>query len=239
MGLITGLSLLSAWTLTTAAAVLHGAPALRDLPWAVPLMLLLTWLSTGVFITAHEAMHGLLAPKHPRLNDAVGAVALRVYALFDFSTMRRAHMQHHQHPGQVALDPDFHDGEHRTYLRWYLHFFTTYTRWPQLLGMMLVFDTLAFIVGLPWQALLCFWVVPVLASTHQLFYFGTYLPHRNANPTDPHRARSVALPPWLSLLACFHFGYHREHHQSPSVPWWKLPSERFGGGADTPKRPLA
>lgn len=226
------------WSFTTVAAVVHGAPSLHDLPWAVPTMLLLTWLSTGVFITAHEAMHGLLAPRHRRLNNAVGAVALRLYALFDFKTLRLAHLRHHQNPGRPELDPDFHDGEHKGYWRWYARFFSTYARWPQLLGMMLVFDTLAFVVGLSWVALLCFWVVPVLASTHQLFFFGTYLPHRNADVRDPHRARSVALPPWLSLLACFHFGYHQEHHRAPSVPWWQLPEERFRGGSKSPVGPL-
>ncbi|MFA9473554.1 MAG: fatty acid desaturase [Filomicrobium sp.] len=27
----------------------------------------------------------------------------------------------------------------------------------------------------------------------------------------------------MSLLTCFHFGYHHEHHLQPDVPWWRLP----------------
>jgi len=53
------------------------------------------------------------------------------------------------------------------------------------------------------------------------------LPHRNQrdplNQCDP---ESLALPTWLSLLACFHFGYHREHHEHPDLPWYELPAQR-------------
>ena len=30
---------------------------------------------------------------------------------------------------------------------------------------------------------------------------------------DAHRARSNDMPTWLSLITCFHFGYHHEHHE--------------------------
>jgi beta-carotene ketolase (CrtW type) len=35
-----------------------------------------TWLSTGLFITAHDAMHGTLAPGRPHWNRAVGGLCL-------------------------------------------------------------------------------------------------------------------------------------------------------------------
>jgi len=44
---------------------------------------------------------------------------------------------------------------------------------------------------------------------------------------DPHHALSSNFPPWLSLLTCYHFGYHREHHEAPGVPWWRLPELRW------------
>ena len=37
--------------------------------WVVPSILVMTWLYVGLFITAHDAMHGSLSPRHPRLND--------------------------------------------------------------------------------------------------------------------------------------------------------------------------
>jgi len=77
----------------------------------------------------------------------------------------------------------------------------------------------------PLTNLLLFWVAPALLSTFQLFYFGTYLPHRlpAAGYDNMHRAVSSNYPVWLSLLTCFHFGYHLEHHVQPVVPWWRLP----------------
>jgi beta-carotene ketolase (CrtW type) len=49
---------------------------------------------------------------------------------------------------------------------------------------------------------------------------GTYRPHRlptgkngDTDYPDAHRARSNDMPTWLSLITCFHFGYHHEHHE--------------------------
>ncbi|WP_201448975.1 hypothetical protein [Sinorhizobium medicae] len=46
--------------------------------------------------------------------------------------------------------------------------------------------------------------------------FGTYRPHRVGHIpfADKHRARSNEFSPLLSLLTCFHFGYHHEHHNA-------------------------
>jgi beta-carotene ketolase (CrtW type) len=54
----------------------------------------------------------------------------------------------------------------------------------------------------------------------QLFLVGTYLPHRRHASDGP---ISLAWPGWLSLLACYHFGYHREHHEQPGLAWFELP----------------
>jgi beta-carotene ketolase (CrtW type) len=31
----------------------------------------------------------------------------------------------------------------------------------------------------------------------------------------------------MSLVTCFHFGLHEEHHERPNVPWWKLPTVKL------------
>jgi len=41
------------------------------------------------------------------------------------------------------------------------------------------------------------------------------------------------LPEWLSLLACYHFGYHLEHHQDPQLAWHELPRRRREGAASS------
>jgi len=74
---------------------------------------------------------------------------------------------------------------------------------------------------------LLFFSLPLLLSSLQLFVFGTYLPHRALEPqAEAHRPRSLNLPVWLSLLTCYHFGYHWEHHQYPWLAWHQLPDSR-------------
>jgi len=85
--------------------------------------------------------------------------------------------------------------------------------------------------GLHWPQValrvLVAWILPLLLSALQLFVVGTVLPHRRAEACgNRHRAESLALPPWLSLLACYHFGYHWEHHEYPHVPWFGLAGVR-------------
>lgn len=198
--------------------------------WALPAIALQTFLHTGLFITAHDAMHGTVFPASRRVNDAIGSAAVLLYALFSFRKLHEKHGEHHGRPGEPGEDPDFHDGEHGGFWRWYAHFIANYVGLWQIVGMAVVFNVLEHLVGVPIENLLLFWVLPSLLSTLQLFYFGTYLPHREPHaPGDPHRARSNAYPAWLSFLTCYHFGYHSEHHEDPSVPWWRLPGRRRVG----------
>jgi beta-carotene/zeaxanthin 4-ketolase len=59
----------------------------------------------------------------------------------------------------------------------------------------------------------------------QLFYFGTFLTHREPTEgyTNPHRTTSNHFSHFWSFITCYHFGYHKEHHEYPQLPWWKLP----------------
>ncbi len=92
----------------------------------------------------------------------------------------------------------------------------------------IVFNVLSHVIGISEPNLLVFWVVPSITSTLQLFWFGTYLPHRSGRDRfdDRHHARSLDYPAWLSFLTCYHFGYHWEHHRWPHLAWWQLPAAR-------------
>lgn len=184
-----------------------------------------TLLYTGLFITAHDAMHGTACWRHKALNNLIGRVTLMSYALFSFDKLVTSHHAHHDHPAHIDADPDFHDGAHTSFWGWYGTFLWRYINLWQILGMAVVFNVLAHVAGIVEPRLILFWVVPSLLSTLQLFYFGTYLPHREGDPAyrDGHRARSNDFAPWLSLLTCYHFGYHWEHHAAPAAPWWRLP----------------
>lgn len=226
-GPVVALSFLSLWGVSL-VSLLVWLPDAWVLSWVTPVLSLwMTLLYTGLFITAHDAMHGTVWPGNRQTNDLIGRVAVGLYAMFPYRQLVVEHRRHHQHPASPG-DPDWHDGVHPSLGRWYLNFVLHYVTWKQVLGMALVFNVLSHLVGISEPRLLLFWVAPSLLSTMQLFFFGTWLPHREAEPSfiDEHRARSNAWPTWVSFLTCYHFGYHWEHHRFPAVPWWRLPRVR-------------
>ena len=225
-GVAIGSFIFAIWAISLVS--LLSLPAWR-VPWFVyPLgTLWMAFLYTGLFITAHDTIHGSFWPGHRTVNQWAGRIILFLYALFPYGKIRAAHFQHHRTPGRPK-DPDYHDGEHKGLARWYLTFMLHYMTVPQLIGMGLIFNLLQFAAGVPLPNVVLFWAVPALASTLQLFYFGTYLPHREpaGGYTNRSHAQSNDYPRWLSFLTCYHFGYHLEHHLYPNVPWWGLPQKR-------------
>lgn len=196
--------------------------------WAIApfLIALLCWLNVGLFIIAHDAMHGSLFPSIPRGNVTFGRVALALYAGFRFDRLKTAHMAHHRLPG-TADDPDFDVANPARFWRWYGAFIQRYFGLEEFL---ILCGPVAIYLGIGVRItnLLLFWALPAILSSLQLFYFGTYRPHRHGDLpfADAHNARTSEFG-WLpSLITCFHFGYHHEHHLKPAVPWWRLPAER-------------
>lgn len=184
-------------------------------------ILLQTYLYTGLFITAHDSMHGSVS-RNRRVNRIIGVIALRLFAAFSFSRMFRMHMRHHQAPG-TEDDPDYAPGS-RHFILWFFRFFLRYVTIVQLLFMAAAFTLLNRAAGISEARLLVFWVLPAFLSTFQLFYFGTYSPHRLPHTEEmlPHRARSQRKSHLWAMISCYFFGYHYEHHEYPRVPWWQL-----------------
>lgn len=226
-GLTTALTILTLWAATLVLSFVLDLSSLPQGTWVL-LVLLRTFLQTGIFITAHDAIHGVVSPGNPWLNDRIGSTATLLYALLPYRQLRRNHHQHHRHPA-TAADPDFTPGNSRNPLTWYWHFMHTYLggsqRWVLLFGMAAIFGFLALVAKVAIANLLLFWVLPILLSSMQLFYFGIFLPHREPKGGygDRHRASSHHCSPCWSFLACYHFGYHWEHHEYPHVPWYSLP----------------
>jgi len=195
----------------------------------VPLLIALqSWLGAGMFIIAHDAMHGSLAPGRPRLNAVVGQVCVGAYAAFSFRKLNACHHQHHRRPGS-ADDPDFHADRPEAFGPWFLAFFTRYFGWREfaiVTGVLIAY----LLIGASVANLVLFWALPAILSALQLFVFGTWLPHRHQAGAeafaDHHNARTVPMPWVASLLTCFHFGLHHEHHLMPNMPWWRLPEVR-------------
>ena len=61
-----------------------------SLPVALVLAAVQCWLSVGLFIISHDAMHGSLVPGSKRLNSLIGAAVLFLYAGFPWGKMRSA-----------------------------------------------------------------------------------------------------------------------------------------------------
>ncbi len=195
---------------------------------AVPLLILTqSWLGAGMFIVAHDAMHGSLAPGRPRLNAAIGQVCVGAYAAFSYRKLNVCHHQHHRAPG-TAKDPDFHAERPEAFLSWFYGFFTRYFGWREfaiVTAVLIVY----LLIGASVLNLILFWALPAILSALQLFVFGTWLPHRHMSGgdfADHHHARTIPMPWIASLLTCFHFGMHHEHHLTPAAPWWRLPEVR-------------
>jgi beta-carotene ketolase (CrtW type) len=200
--------------------------------WALLITLLMQWtinfsnpllylfillqmhLYTGLFITAHDAMHGTVSANRI-VNNFIGQACTFLYALFWYPKL---YTKHHQHHGYVHSenDPDYHEGN---FLTWYFNFIRTYLSVWQVIVMAILFNILKLWIS---QAnLLLFWVLPSLLSTLQLFYFGTYKPHKGAH-NNRHHARSQSKNHLMAFFSCYFFGYHYEHHDSPGIPWWRL-----------------
>ncbi len=230
--LVWALLILVAWGLSLIATVRLPIDATwSSASWLLPLVLIRAFLQTGLFIVAHDAMHGSLLPGARCWNDRIGRLALALYAWLPWERCCRNHRLHHESPGGSG-DPDHHDVHQPGLLRWYLRFMASYLS-PSQMGALLSSWLLTLLLMGPQSphclsSLMLFWILPLLLSSLQLFVIGTYLPHRQsaARSGDRHHAASLAWPEVLSFLACFHFGYHWEHHADPQLPWHRLPAGR-------------
>ncbi len=227
-GLLLTIGILIAWASSLGLLLPRSLESL-PIVWVVGAIGVRTFLHTGLFILAHDAMHRNLIPQHKSLNHRIGQLCVGLYAFLSYAQCRQNHRQHHKIPAQIG-DPDFHDGIHSHPISWYWHFLRGYLSLPGFGRFTLGWSGI-FLGG--WAGhiapanILLFWSLPLILSSIQLFVFGTYLPHRGGSidhrPTTS-TPRPTALKIVSSLLSCYHFGnYHWEHHTYPQTPWYQLP----------------
>jgi len=215
IGIWIGASIILLWALMLAFNL--GTEVELISIWTILRIIVQTHLFTGLFITAHDAMHGTVAPKNPKLNHAIGRIATFLFVFNSYKTLRPKHYEHHKHVG-TDHDPDFHKGNPHFFL-WFWDFVREYVTWWQILLAAITFNLAKLI--LPQENLILFWIIPSLLSLIQLFYFGTYIPHRGMHDNKHHSSTQQKNHVW-AFLTCYFFGYHYEHHDSPVTPWWRL-----------------
>lgn len=212
-GLIIGWGIISLWGVSL--FLLLNFP----INWSNPLVylgiLVQTHLYTGLFITAHDSMHGVVS-SHTNLNRLTGWIAALLFSYNFYSKLFPKHHEHHRHVA-TEKDPDYHPS--RKFLVWYVSFIRQYVTIWQILLMAVTFNILK--LFLPTENLVVFWMLPAVLSTFQLFYFGTYLPHMGENDNKHHSSTQSKNHIW-AFISCYFFGYHYEHHDSPGTPWWRL-----------------
>lgn len=212
LGVLIAALVTGAWTLTT--FTLMNRPFSFNDPLTYLFILVQMHLYTGLFITAHDAMHGTVS-SNKTINNIIGQVCTALYAVFPYRKLYTKHHKHHQFV-HTENDPDHAEGN---FFQWYGKFMWEYISWWQLVLMAVIFNVLK--LWIPEQNLLFFWVLPSLLSTLQLFFFGTWLPHHGQHDNE-HHSRTQRKNHVFAFLSCYFFGYHLEHHQSPAIPWWML-----------------
>lgn len=221
-GLLIAGGIIVAWALALTTALFVYDLAAHPVYAGVALFVALTLLYTGLFISTHDAIHGMVVPRHRRWNDRAGRLLALLYAGSTFARLRRGHIDHHADP-MGAEDPDA-PSSSPAFLPWYVDSLRYYFTPAQGVALVLMW-TAWLLLGAPYWNTVLFFAAPQMLSSLQVFYFGVYLPHR---PIATDEAVSRSHPVWnaWSLLSCYHigyYGYHKEHHRLPGVPWWRLP----------------
>lgn len=220
MGIFIALILIALWS-----GHLVYCFSVENFGWTTPLaylhLLVQSYLTTGLFITAHDAMHGTVS-RNRFLNDGIGRLSCVLFAGFSYGRLRVNHHKHHAAPTSET-DPDFYIAS-QSFWRWLTAFALRYATLTQLVIMAATYNVFQHLLGVPEERIWMFWMLPSLLGTLQLFYFGTYVPHKLPHRTDaaPYFARSLQMNHAWAMISCYFFGYHLEHHRSPHSPWWML-----------------
>ncbi|MGI0480397.1 fatty acid desaturase [Geminocystis sp. CENA526] len=222
LSLMIALLIIICWGVTISFGLMGDFTTLYFLA-IIFLILLQTFFNTGLFIIAHDGMHGILYSPNGFLNDSIARLALLLYAGLSYDVLREKHYLHHRFTG-TNLDPDFHHHNSNFFL-WYGKFMTKYVSFWHLCCLSFSVLIIVYFLQISWLNLLIFWALPLILSSLQLFFFGTFLPHRfhGENYHSLSSIESLHLPILLSLITCYHFSYHQEHHRYPFIPWWQLP----------------
>lgn len=212
-GLLIALIIILGWIGTLSSLLIM--PLEYSNPWFYLGFFLMVFLYTGLFITAHEAWHKNVS-SNSILNESIGKLCCILFVYNNYEKIKAGHYLHHSDCA-TENDPDFHPS--RKFIPWIISFASFYIKPAQFLYMAITTSVLLYFF--PTENIILFYIVPTFFSTLQLFYFGTYLPHRVEHVNKYHSGTQKRNHLW-AFISCYFFGYHYEHHASPGTPWWRL-----------------
>jgi beta-carotene/zeaxanthin 4-ketolase len=222
-GLLWAILIISLWFINL--AFLLNVEIKSFNPLFLLFIIIQTHLYTGLFITAHDSIHGVVMAQNKKINYAIGFLTATLFAFNYYPILEKKHHDHHKFVVSEN-DPDYHFGG---FWAWYFKFLMEYVSIWQIIAMAITYNLLKLVF--PMENLILFWIIPSILSTFQLFYFGTYIPHKGEHaPNDLYKAKSQKLNHFLAFISCYFFGYHHEHHAQPYLPWWKLAEARERNG---------
>lgn len=215
MGILIGCMLILAWFLSLTLLLNWNINYKNPLVYIA--IYFQTHLYTGLFITSHDAMHGTVS-KDKQVNRLIGRITSILFAFNFYDSLIIKHHKHHKHVA-TEHDPDYHESGH--FWLWYWNFIKRYITLKQLILITITLQLLRLVF--PLENLLLYWVLPSILSTFQLFYFGTYIPHKDGHDNDnKHKSGTLKKNHLWAFISCYFFGYHYEHHDAPGIPWWRL-----------------
>lgn len=201
--------------------------------------LLNTVLAYVSFTPQHDAVHGSISRKYPRLNNWIGRMAgLPLFS--PFYAFQRLHLAHHKHTNDPKNDPDFWSGRGPWYVLpfrwltqelyyWYISFTrireTSKRKEKEVIFTIVLFYGIALGVACTgyFNAVLWAWIVPSRLASGLLAFLFDYLPHRPHKTRlsdDPFQATRNIEGRGLSLLFLAQ-NYHLVHHVFPTVPFYR------------------
>ncbi len=217
IGAFTAVTIITLWV-TNLVYLLNCEVTLYD--WKIyALFLVQTHLYTGLFITAHDAIHQCIS-KIRFVNNRLGRIASALFMFNSYSRLHDNHMKHHRYNG-TSKDPDYHDVD--SFFPWFAKFVSAYVTWKQIVFVALAFNLLWYMF--PVENVILFYTLPSILATFQMFYFGTFAPHTGTHE-NKHKSRTLSKNHLWAFVSCYFFGYHYEHHDAPWIPWWRLFHEK-------------
>jgi beta-carotene hydroxylase len=202
-------------------------------------------LTTGGYVTSHEAMHSNIArpgTKWRWVNEWVGQVST-IPIVFPFSMARLMHLEHHYHCNDPEKDPDYTDEAPNALMAWYM---TWYNRQPGVDGsihhykrilkemgtpeaerslketMLLQLFFMAALFTMAWtgyaiEAALVWWLPRHIGLSYIRFYLSWAPHHPRAGKTGRYENTNV-FKSRLGHVMSMGMETHIAHHLYPNIP---------------------